>query len=164
MAAPKKPLSLRLRPSTPPNSPCPSPVPFDSRSTSSDNFLASRPAELFLQDVYGLKLGRAPRPDLLSPERSPHGQSTKPDCHAVNLMEHLRKLGLDKKVLQGSDAEGAHPQESATFLATGGGSLLDGLRRNQSLPAMVGRRSASVSSPSFPILKALKHSRGNIDF
>uniref|UniRef100_A0A672MWW8 Uncharacterized protein n=1 Tax=Sinocyclocheilus grahami TaxID=75366 RepID=A0A672MWW8_SINGR len=163
MAAPKKPLSLRLR-STPPNSPCPSPVPFDSRSTSSDNFLASRPAELFLQDVYGLKLGRAPRPDLLSPERSPHGQSTKPDCHAVNLMKHLRKLGLDKKVLQGSDAEGAHPQESATFLATGGGSLLDGLRRNQSLPAMVGRRSASVSSPSFPILKALKHSRGNIDF
>ncbi|XP_016321421.1 trafficking kinesin-binding protein 2-like [Sinocyclocheilus anshuiensis] len=151
MAAPKKPLSLRLRPSTPPNSPCPSPVPFDSRSTSSDNFLASRPAELFLQDVYGLKLGRAPRPDLLSPERSPHGQSIKPDCHAVNLMEHLRKLGLDKKVLQGSDAEGTHPQESATFLATGGGSLLDGLRRNQSLPAMVGRRSASVSSPSFPV-------------
>uniref|UniRef100_A0A673IL68 Trafficking kinesin-binding protein 2-like n=1 Tax=Sinocyclocheilus rhinocerous TaxID=307959 RepID=A0A673IL68_9TELE len=153
--APKKPLSLRRLPSTPPNSPshspCPSPVPFDSRSTSSDNFLASRPAELFLQDVYGLKLGRAPRPDLLTPDRSPHGPSTKPDCHAVNLVEHLRKLGLDKKVLQGSGAEGAHPQESATFLATGGGSLLDGLRRNQSLPAMVGRRSASVSSPSFPV-------------
>uniref|UniRef100_A0A671NH86 Trafficking kinesin-binding protein 2-like n=1 Tax=Sinocyclocheilus anshuiensis TaxID=1608454 RepID=A0A671NH86_9TELE len=122
--APKKLLSLRRLPSTPPNShsPCPSPVPFDSRSTSSDNFLASRPTELFLQDVYRLKLGR-----------------------------HLRKLGLDKKVLQGSGAEGAHPQESATFLATGGGSLLDGLRRNQSLPAMVGRRSASVSSPSFPV-------------
>uniref|UniRef100_A0A9J7X6P0 Trafficking protein, kinesin binding 2 n=1 Tax=Cyprinus carpio carpio TaxID=630221 RepID=A0A9J7X6P0_CYPCA len=140
--APKKPLSLRLLPSTPPNSPshspCPSPVPFDSRSTSSDNFLASRPAELFLQDVYG-------------PDRSPHGPSTKPDCPAVNLVEHLRKLGLDKKVLQGSDTEGAHPQESATFLATGGGSLLDGLRRNQSLPVMVGRRSTSVSSPSFPV-------------
>uniref|UniRef100_A0A8C2CXL3 Trafficking protein, kinesin binding 2 n=1 Tax=Cyprinus carpio TaxID=7962 RepID=A0A8C2CXL3_CYPCA len=151
VAAPKKPLSLRLDPGTPQNSPCPSPVPFDSRSTSSDNFLASRPAELFLQDVYGLKLGRAPRPDLLSSERSPHGQLTKPDCHAVNLMEHLRKLGLDKKVLQGSDTEGAHPQESATFLATGGGSLLDGLRRNQSLPVMVGRRSASASSPSFPV-------------
>uniref|UniRef100_A0A8C1C504 Trafficking protein, kinesin binding 2 n=1 Tax=Cyprinus carpio carpio TaxID=630221 RepID=A0A8C1C504_CYPCA len=153
--APKKPLSLRLLPSTPPNSPshspCPSPVPFDSRSTSSDNFLASRPAELFLQDVYGLKLGRAPRPDLLSPDRSPHGPSTKPDCPAVNLVEHLRKLGLDKKVLQGSDTEGAHPQESATFLATGGGSLLDGLRRNQSLPVMVGLNvSSSVQwvSPS----------------
>ncbi|CAM4620268.1 unnamed protein product [Leuciscus chuanchicus] len=154
-AAPKKPLSLRLLPSTPPNSPshspCPSPVPFDSRSTSSDNFLASRPAELFLQDVYGLKLGRASRPDLLSPEQPPHGQSTKPDRHGVKLVEHLRKLGLDKKVLQGSDADGAHPQESATFLATGGGSLLDGLRRNQSLPVMVGRRSASVSSPPFPV-------------
>ncbi|XP_051752664.1 trafficking kinesin-binding protein 2 isoform X2 [Ctenopharyngodon idella] len=155
VVAPKKPLSLRLLPSTPPNSPshspCPSPVPFDSRSTSSDNFLASRPAELFLQDVYGLKLGRASRPDLLSPEQSPQGQSTKPDCHGVKLVEQLRKLGLDKKVLQGSDADGAHPQESATFLATGGGSLLDGLRRNQSLPVMVGRRSASVSSPSFPV-------------
>ncbi len=155
VTAPKKPLSLRLLPNTPPNSPshspCPSPVPFDSRSTSSDNFLASRPAELFLQDVYGLKLGRAPRPDLLSPDQSPHGPSTKPDCHAVNLLKHLRKLGLDKKVLQVSDAEGAHPQESATFLATGGGSLLDGLRRNQSLPAMIARRSASVSSPSFHV-------------
>lgn len=155
VTAPKKPLSLRRLPSTPPNSPshspCPSPVPFDSRASSSDNFLASRPAELFLQDVYGLKLGRAPRPDLLSPDRSPHGPSTKPDRHSVNLVKHLRKLGLDKKVLQGSDAEGAHPQESATFLATGGGSLLDGLRRNQSLPAMVSRRSASVSSPSFHV-------------
>ncbi|XP_067315015.1 trafficking kinesin-binding protein 2 isoform X2 [Pseudorasbora parva] len=155
VAAPKKPLSLHHLPNTPPNSPshspCPSPVPFDSRSASSDNFLASRPAELFLQDVYGLKLGRAPRPDLLSPGQSPQGQSTKPDCHGVKLVEHLRKLGLDKKVLQGLDADGAHPQESATFLATGGGSLLDGLRRNQSLPVMVGRRSASVSSPPFPV-------------
>ncbi|XP_051567322.1 trafficking kinesin-binding protein 2-like isoform X2 [Myxocyprinus asiaticus] len=156
VAPPKNPLSLRLLPSTPPNSPshspCSSPVPFDSRSTSSDNFLASRPAELFLQDVYGLKLGRASRPDLLRPERSPQEQSTKPDRHGVNLVEHLRKLGLDKKVRQRADADGAHALESATFLATGGGSLLDGLRRNQSLPAMVGCRSASASSPSFPVL------------
>ncbi|XP_065149867.1 trafficking kinesin-binding protein 2 isoform X2 [Paramisgurnus dabryanus] len=154
VAAPKKPLSPRLLPSTPPNSPshspCPSPVPFDSRTTSSDNFLASRPAELFLQDVYGLKLGRAPRPDLLSPDRSPQEQANKPERHSVNLVEHLRKLGLDKKVLRGSDAEGTRMQESSTFLATGGGSLLDGLRRNQSLPAMVGRRSASLTSPSYP--------------
>lgn len=150
---PKKPLSLRLLPSTPPNSPshspCPSPVPFDSRSTSSDNFLASRPAELFLQDVYGLKLGRSPRPDLLSPDhRSPQEHPNKPERNSVNLVEQLRKLGLDKKVLKGSDAEA---QESATFLATGGGSLLDGLRRNQSLPVMVGRRSASLSSPTYPV-------------
>lgn len=149
VSEPKKP--LRVLPSTPPNSPshspCPSPVPFDSRSASSDNFLASRPAELFLQDVYGLKLGRSPRPDLLSPDhRSPPEQP-----NSVNLVEHLRKLGLDKKVLKGADADGTQPQESATFLATGGGSLLDGLRRNQSLPAMVGRRSASLSSPTFPV-------------
>ncbi|XP_051562670.1 trafficking kinesin-binding protein 2-like isoform X2 [Myxocyprinus asiaticus] len=153
VAPPKKPLPLHPLPSTPPNStshsPCPSPVPFDSRSTSSDNFLASRPAELFLQDVYGLKLGRAPRPDLLSPEHIPQEQSVKPNRYGVNLVEHLRKLGLDKKVHQLTDADGAHT--SATFLATGGGSLLDGLRRNQSLPAMVGRRSASVPSPSFPV-------------
>ncbi|XP_057193073.1 trafficking kinesin-binding protein 2 isoform X2 [Triplophysa rosa] len=149
---PKKPLSLRRLPSTPPNSPChspcPTPVPFDSRSTSSDNFLASRPAELFLQDVYGLKLGRSPRPDLLSPDRrSPQEQPNKPERNSVKLVEQLRKLGLDKKVLKGSD----QPQESATFLATGGGSLLDGLRRNQSLPAMVSRRSASLSSPTYHV-------------
>lgn len=153
---PKKPLSLRLLPSTPPNSPshspCPSPVPLDSRSTSSDNFLASRPAELFLQDVYGLKLGRSPRPDLLSPDhRSPQEQPNKPERNSVKLVEQLRKLGFDKKVLKGSDADGTQPQESATFLATGGGSLLDGLRRNQSLPAMVGRRCASLSSPTYPV-------------
>ncbi|XP_051986247.1 trafficking kinesin-binding protein 2-like isoform X2 [Xyrauchen texanus] len=153
VAPPKKPLPLHPLPSTPPNSPshspCPSPVPIDSRSTSSDNFLASRPAELFLQDVYGHKLGRAPRPDLLSPEHTPQEQSVKSDRYGINLVEHLRKLGLDKKVHQLMDADGAHT--SATFLATGGGSLLDGIRRNQSLPAMVGHRSASVSSPSFPV-------------
>ncbi|KAG8004613.1 Trafficking kinesin-binding protein 2, partial [Nibea albiflora] len=59
---------FRLLPSTPPNSPthspAPSPVPMESRQHSADNFLASRPAELFLQDVYGLNLGRAPHPDL----------------------------------------------------------------------------------------------------
>ncbi|XP_056606573.1 trafficking kinesin-binding protein 2 isoform X2 [Triplophysa dalaica] len=149
---PKKPLSMRRLPSTPPNSPshspCPSPVPFDSRSTSSDNFLASRPAELFLQDVYGLKLGRSPRPDLLSPDhQSPQEQPNKSERNSIKLVEQLRKLGLDTKVLKGSD----QPQESATFLATGGGSLLDGLRRNQSLPAMVSRRSASLSSPTYPV-------------
>ncbi|TRY98708.1 hypothetical protein DNTS_010263 [Danionella cerebrum] len=153
VSAPKKPLSLRLLPSTPPNSPShsptPSPVPFDSRSASSDNFLASRPAELFLQDVYGLKFGRAPRPDLLSPNQSHQGYSTKPDCSSVKLVEHLRKLGLDKKVLKGSETSAQ--EGSATFLATRGGSLLDGLRRNQSLPVMAGRRSASASSPSFPV-------------
>lgn len=111
------PQPLHLPPSTPPNSPCPSPAPFESTSTISDNFLASRPAELFLQDVYGVK------PDLL---------------------ERLRKLGLDKNVIR-TDSDSAH--QSSTLLPTGGGSLLVGLRRNQSLPAMVGKRSPSYPAP-----------------
>ncbi|XP_076871287.1 trafficking kinesin-binding protein 2 isoform X2 [Brachyhypopomus gauderio] len=148
---PRRPL-----PTTPPNSPsqspCPSPLPFESHSVSADNFLASRPAELFLQDVYGVKLGRAPRPDLPSPEPAPMEQLSNQDQTSSNLVQRLRKLGLDKKVLcAGIGQKSAHCQESATFLATGG-SLLDGLRRNQSLPAMIGRRHSSVSSPSHPAL------------
>uniref|UniRef100_A0A8C4Z8L4 Trafficking protein, kinesin binding 2 n=1 Tax=Gadus morhua TaxID=8049 RepID=A0A8C4Z8L4_GADMO len=82
-----------------------------------DNFLASRPAELFLQDVYGLNLGRAP----------PH-----PDL--VGLVERLCRLGFGR-VLQGP----ADPPPPSTFVvAAGGGSLLAGLRRNQSLPVMMG--------------------------
>ncbi|XP_036425641.1 trafficking kinesin-binding protein 2 isoform X3 [Colossoma macropomum] len=149
-----KPKPLRLLPNTPPNSPsqspCPSPVHFESRTAPSDNFLASRPAELFLQDVYGVKLGRAPRPDLPSPDPAPTEQPSSHDRHSGNLVDRLRKLGLDKKVLRGAESD-AHRQDNATFLATGGGSLLDGLRRNQSLPAMIGRRSTSASSPSHPV-------------
>uniref|UniRef100_A0A8B9KY32 Trafficking protein, kinesin binding 2 n=1 Tax=Astyanax mexicanus TaxID=7994 RepID=A0A8B9KY32_ASTMX len=155
LSKPPKPLPLRLLPNTPPNSPsqspCPSPVQFDSRSAPSDNFLASRPAELFLQDVYGVKLGRAPRPDLPSPDPVPADQTSNQDRLGGNLVDRLRKLGLDKKVLHGAESDGAHRQDNATFLATGGGSLLDGLRRNQSLPAMIGRRSTSASSPSHPV-------------
>uniref|UniRef100_A0A3B4WLJ4 Trafficking kinesin protein 2 n=1 Tax=Seriola lalandi dorsalis TaxID=1841481 RepID=A0A3B4WLJ4_SERLL len=59
---PRQPL-YRFLPSTPPNSPthspCPSPVPMEPRQHPADNFLASRPAELFLQDVYGLNLARS---------------------------------------------------------------------------------------------------------
>ncbi|KAG7326209.1 hypothetical protein KOW79_009610 [Hemibagrus wyckioides] len=113
----KLPQPLHLPPNTPPNSPCPSPVPFESTSTLPDNFLASRPAELFLQDVYGVK------PDLI---------------------ERLRKLGLDKNVIR-TESDAAH--QSSTLLPTGGGSLLVGLRRNQSLPAMVGQRSPSYPAP-----------------
>uniref|UniRef100_A0A4W4E3B6 Trafficking protein, kinesin binding 2 n=1 Tax=Electrophorus electricus TaxID=8005 RepID=A0A4W4E3B6_ELEEL len=140
---------LLLRPCTPPNSPCPSPLPLESRSTCSDNFLASRPAELFLQDVYGVKLGRASRPDLPSPEPAPMEELANQDHTGSNLVRRLRKLGLDRNVVQG--AEVPHCQESATFLATGR-SLLDGLRRNQSLPAMIGRCRTSASSPSHPVL------------
>uniref|UniRef100_A0A6Q2ZM38 Trafficking protein, kinesin binding 2 n=1 Tax=Esox lucius TaxID=8010 RepID=A0A6Q2ZM38_ESOLU len=137
---PKAPLLPHVFPSTPPNSPShspsPSPVPFELRpcgSAASDNFLASRPAELFLQDVYGLKIGRAPRPDL---------------SINVNLVERLRRLGLVKiPPVSDVSSDGQRRQDSATFLATGGSSLLDGLRRNQSLPTLIG---AARGSPSHP--------------
>ncbi|XP_066544695.1 trafficking kinesin-binding protein 2 isoform X2 [Amia ocellicauda] len=121
-------------PSTPPNSPShsppSSPIPFETRPPA-ENFLASRPAEIFLQEVYGIKPGRG-RPDLAQ--------------NKVNLVERLRRLGF-VKVLKGEPEAGLRRQESAHFIATGGGSLLDGLRRNQSLPAMIGGLGPPVSSP-----------------
>ncbi|KAJ8254994.1 hypothetical protein GJAV_G00199710 [Gymnothorax javanicus] len=136
-------------PSTPPNSPsqspAPSPVPFETRPASTDNFLASRPAELFLQEVYGLNLGRS-RPELPTPIQKP--PQDKPNRVSVNLVERVRRLGF-AKVLQGAETGGMRRQDSASFLATGGGSLLDGLRRNQSLPAMVAAgRGQAICSPS----------------
>uniref|UniRef100_A0A8C7YWA6 Trafficking protein, kinesin binding 2 n=1 Tax=Oryzias sinensis TaxID=183150 RepID=A0A8C7YWA6_9TELE len=100
---------LRLLPSTPANSPSespgPSPAPTESRRQPADNFLASRPAELFLQDVYGLNLGRAPHPDLV--------QS---DPVNVGLVERLRRLGFTK-VLHCSESDaGARRQDSSTFV------------------------------------------------
>ncbi|XP_065808179.1 trafficking kinesin-binding protein 2 isoform X3 [Labrus bergylta] len=152
---------FRLLPSTPPNSPShsptPSPVPTESRQHSADNFLASRPAELFLQDVYGLNLGRAPHPDLPSPNQEipahappPKPGRARPDPGNVGLVERLRRLGFTK-VLQGAESDASVPrQDSSTFVSASGGSLLDGLRRNQSLPAMIGARagkSASIPTP-----------------
>ncbi|XP_034720133.1 trafficking kinesin-binding protein 2 isoform X2 [Etheostoma cragini] len=150
---------FRLLPNTPPNSPShspsPSPVPPESHQYPADNFLASRPAELFLQDVYGLNLGRAPHPDLPSYSqetltRVPSLKSgrARPD---LGLVERLRRLGFTK-VIQGAEAEASAPrQDSATFVSAGGGSLLDGLRRNQSLPAMIGARAGkSAGHPTPP--------------
>ncbi|XP_032362015.1 trafficking kinesin-binding protein 2 isoform X3 [Etheostoma spectabile] len=150
---------FRLLPNTPPNSPShspsPSPVPPESHQHPADNFLASRPAELFLQDVYGLNLGRAPHPDLpsFSQEtltRVPSLKSgrARPD---LGLVERLRRLGFTK-VIQGAESEASAPhQGSATFVSAGGGSLLDGLRRNQSLPAMIGARAGkSAGHPTPP--------------
>uniref|UniRef100_A0A8C7HTL1 Uncharacterized protein n=1 Tax=Oncorhynchus kisutch TaxID=8019 RepID=A0A8C7HTL1_ONCKI len=95
--------------------------PIPEPDSTCDNFLASRPAELFLQDVYGLKIKSKAKPD------------------PINGVEPLSECLVR--------------QDSATFLATGVGSLLDGLRRNQSLPAMIG---ATRGSPShhlaFPVL------------
>uniref|UniRef100_A0A3P9LD73 Trafficking protein, kinesin binding 2 n=1 Tax=Oryzias latipes TaxID=8090 RepID=A0A3P9LD73_ORYLA len=149
---------LRLLPSTPANSPSespgPSPAPTESRQQPADNFLASRPAELFLQDVYGLNLGRAPHPDLPSPTQETKVTSRKSgrvqsDPVNVGLVERLRRLGFTK-VLHCSESDaGARRQDSSTFVSAGGGSLLDGLRRNQSLPAMIGTRAGS-KTPGHP--------------
>ncbi|XP_051798125.1 trafficking kinesin-binding protein 2 isoform X2 [Acanthochromis polyacanthus] len=158
--APRQPL-FHLLPSTPPNSPshspAPSPVPMEPRQHSADNFLASRPAELFLQDVYGLNLGRSPHPDLPSPsQETPALVSTakpgraRPDPGNVGLVERLRRLGFTK-VLHGSESDASAPrQDSATFVSAGGGSLLDGLRRNQSLPAMIGVRAGKPAGNAAP--------------
>lgn len=158
-STPQGPL-LRLHPDTPPNSPSqspvPSPIPTESRKLPADNFLASRPAELFLQDVYGLNLGRAPHPDLPSSSQekpalsSPNLTKVRANPVSVGLVERLRRLGFTK-VLQGAETEALmQRQDSATFVSASGGSLLDGLRRNQSLPVMIGARAGKPSSTPTP--------------
>uniref|UniRef100_A0A669Q9F7 Trafficking kinesin protein 2 n=1 Tax=Phasianus colchicus TaxID=9054 RepID=A0A669Q9F7_PHACC len=128
-------------PSTPPNSPshspCPSPPPFESRVHHSENFLASRPAETFLQEMYGLKPSRN-APDV--------GQLK------MNLVDRLKRLGIarvikppdtqDHKKNQGAEVSLQRP-DSAVFL-NAGSNLMAGLRRNQSLPAMIGALGAPV--------------------
>ncbi|KAJ0009504.1 hypothetical protein NQD34_001206 [Periophthalmus magnuspinnatus] len=140
-----RPPLLRLFPVTPPNSPSqsPSPSPLPTERPA-DNFLASRPAELFLQDVYGLNLGRAPHPNLPSPLQDTLAQIVPPKPDQVGLVERLRKLGF-KKVLQSESA-----RQDSTFVSTGGGSLLDGLRRNQSLPALIGAKPGKSSTSHLP--------------
>ncbi|XP_010711751.1 trafficking kinesin-binding protein 2 isoform X2 [Meleagris gallopavo] len=132
-------------PSTPPNSPsrspCPSPPPFESRVHHSENFLASRPAETFLQEMYGLKPSRN-APDV--------GQLK------MNLVDRLKRLGIarvvkppdtqDHKKNQGAEVSLRRP-DSAVFLNSGS-NLMAGLRRNQSLPAMIGALGAPVCTQS----------------
>ncbi|XP_052532270.1 trafficking kinesin-binding protein 2 isoform X3 [Tympanuchus pallidicinctus] len=132
-------------PSTPPNSPshspCPSPPPFESRVHHSENFLASRPAETFLQEMYGLKPSRnAPEVGQLK----------------MNLVDRLKRLGIarvvkppdtqDHKKNQGAEVSLPRP-DSAVFL-NAGSNLMAGLRRNQSLPAMIGALGAPVCTQS----------------
>ncbi|KAM6268384.1 trafficking kinesin-binding protein 2 isoform 2-T2 [Porphyrio hochstetteri] len=128
-------------PSTPPNSPsrspCPSPPPFEPRVHHSENFLASRPAETFLQEMYGLKPSRHV-PDV--------GQLK------MNLVDRLKRLGIaraikhpetqDRRKSQGPEVS-LPRQDSAVFL-NAGSNLMAGLRRNQSLPAMIGALGAPV--------------------
>ncbi|XP_005995456.1 trafficking kinesin-binding protein 2 isoform X2 [Latimeria chalumnae] len=120
-------------PSTPPNSPChspcPSPIPFESRGVLNENFLASRPAEILLQEVYGIKPQRN-NPDV--------GQLK------MNLVERLKRLGIARVVKdagqlgKGQDLQGGLGRQESALLVGTGSSLMVGLRRNQSLPTMIG--------------------------
>ncbi|NXC18883.1 TRAK2 protein, partial [Corythaeola cristata] len=132
-------------PSTPPNSPslspCPSPPPFEPRVHHSENFLASRPAETFLQEMYGLKPSR----------NAPDAGQLK-----MNLVDRLKRLGIaravrppetqDHRKNQGPEVS-LRRQDSAVFL-NAGSNLMAGLRRNQSLPAMIGALGATVCTQS----------------
>ncbi|KAM4775930.1 trafficking kinesin-binding protein 2 isoform 4-T7 [Cyanocitta cristata] len=132
-------------PSTPPNSPshspCPSPPLLEPRVHHSENFLASRPAETFLQEMYGLKPSRNV-PDV--------GQLK------MNLVDRLKRLGIARVIKppetqdhgknQGPEVS-LQRQDSAGFL-NAGSSLMAGLRRNQSLPAMIGALGAPVCTQS----------------
>ncbi|XP_073407597.1 trafficking kinesin-binding protein 2 isoform X4 [Dendrobates tinctorius] len=144
---PQRPQNLLL-PSTPPNSPscspCPSPLTFEPNP--SENFLAvSRPAESFLQEMYGLKSTRS-QADLKQMKMS--------------LVERLKRLGIARVVSQPSTEDqtkalnnGPKRQESAMFVATS--TLIGGIRRNQSLPAIIGGLAAPVCTSS-PKLSSLK--------
>ncbi|NXG48330.1 TRAK2 protein, partial [Psilopogon haemacephalus] len=137
----QRPQTLSI-PSTPPNSPlhspCPSPPPFEPRVHHSENFLASRPAETFLQEMYGLKPSRN-APDVV-------GQMK------MNLVDRLKRLGIarvikppetqDHSKNQGLET-GLQRKDSAVFL-NAGSNLMAGLRRNQSLPVMIGALGAPV--------------------
>ncbi|XP_055967549.1 trafficking kinesin-binding protein 2 isoform X2 [Sorex fumeus] len=147
------PLSKALAiPCTPPNSPshspCPSPLPFEPRVHTSENFLASRPAETFLQEMYGLRPSRNP-PDV--------GQLK------MNLVDRLKRLGIARVVKTPDVQENGRSQEAETGLQrpgsavylNSGSNLLSGLRRNQSLPVMMGSFGTPVCTPS-PKMDILK--------
>ncbi|NXM71591.1 TRAK2 protein, partial [Serilophus lunatus] len=132
-------------PSTPPNSPsrspCPSPPLFEPRVHHSENFLASRPAETFLQEMYGLKSSRN-APDV--------GQLK------MNLVGRLKRLGIGRVIKAPESQDHGRSQgptvslkrqDSAGFL-NAGSTLMAGLRRNQSLPAMIGALGAPACTQS----------------
>ncbi|KAM7153041.1 trafficking kinesin-binding protein 2 isoform 1-T11 [Macrochelys suwanniensis] len=147
-----QPLRTLPIPSTPPNSPshspCSSSPPFETRAHLSENFLASRPAEIFLQERCGLKPSHNP-PNL--------------DQLKMNLVDRLKRLGIARAVKppeagdhgknQGPEI-GLRRQDSAVFLSAGS-NLMGGLRRNQSLPVMIGALGAPfcTSSSKMSILK-----------
>ncbi|NXI42616.1 TRAK2 protein, partial [Galbula dea] len=135
-------------PSTPPNSPlhspCPSPPLFEPQFHHSENFLASRPAETFLQEMYGLK------PSCSAPDT---GQLK------MKLVDRLKRLGIgrvikpvetqDHRKNQGPEVS-LQKQDSAIFLKAGR-NLMVGLRKKQCLPSVVGALGAPVCTESSEI-------------
>nr|XP_028606842.1 trafficking kinesin-binding protein 2 isoform X2 [Podarcis muralis] len=137
-------LKILAVPSTPPNSPlhspCPSPLPFESRVNASENFLASRPAETLLQEMYGQKTSNPPDAGQLK----------------MNLVERLKKLGIVRAVKQPEAGDsgkvqgaksGLHRPDSAAYV-NAGSNLMGGLRRNHSLPVLIGALGGPVSTSS----------------
>lgn len=145
---PPRPQNLLL-PSTPPNSPtrspCVSPLPFEPRPNPSESFLAvSRPAESFLQEMYGLKPTR---------NQADLGQLK------MNLVDRLKRLGFARVVgqtdqIQTTTLNNGLKRQESMFVSTSS-SLLGGLRRNQSLPAIIGGLASSVC-PCPPKMGSLK--------
>ncbi|XP_028606842.2 trafficking kinesin-binding protein 2 isoform X2 [Podarcis muralis] len=143
-APPFQSLKILAVPSTPPNSPlhspCPSPLPFESRVNASENFLASRPAETLLQEMYGQKTSNPPDAGQLK----------------MNLVERLKKLGIVRAVKQPEAGDsgkvqgaksGLHRPDSAAYVSAGS-NLMGGLRRNHSLPVLIGALGGPVSTSS----------------
>ncbi|XP_040213156.1 trafficking kinesin-binding protein 2 isoform X2 [Rana temporaria] len=145
---PPRPQNLLL-PSTPPNSPtrspCVSPLPFEPRPNPSESFLAvSRPVESFLQEMYGLKPTR---------NQADLGQLK------MNLVDRLKRLGFARVVgqtdqMQTTTLNNGLKRQESMFVSTSS-SLLGGLRRNQSLPAIIGGLASSVC-PCPPKMGSLK--------
>ncbi|XP_028285418.1 trafficking kinesin-binding protein 1 isoform X3 [Parambassis ranga] len=128
-----------LRPTTPPNSPTrqgasavPTPVGFDFKSPSYDNFLASKPARSILKEVTGGMRGRQKGRDCESQT------DVSVTVHNLNLLDKVKRLGV-------SGAPGGRSVSPAPILGPLGGLRRsgspfgpDGIRRNRSYPAMVG--------------------------
>ncbi|XP_041811924.1 trafficking kinesin-binding protein 1-like [Chelmon rostratus] len=128
-----------LRPSTPPNSPtgpgasaAPTPVGFDFKSPSYDNFLASKPARSILKEVTGRMRGRQRGRDCESQT------DVSVTIHNLNLLDKVKRLGV-------AGAPGSRAVSPSPILGPLGGLRRsgspfgpDGMRRNRSYPAMVG--------------------------
>lgn len=128
-----------LRPSTPPNSPTgpgvsavPTPVGFDFKSPSYDNFLASKPARSILKEVTGRMRGRQRGRDCESQT------DVSVTVHNLNLLDKVKRLGM-------AGASGGRAVSPSPILGPLGGLRRsgspfgpDGMRRNRSYPAMVG--------------------------